>query len=171
MKTLQTFSMIISSGVQVEDSISFILSDPKNICSEISKIEFGDKKSVTIIQQQLGKNVNQFLEQVEDEYIRLNVDILGLLPNELAFRILFMMDHKSIIRSMRICKKWNELISNQVFWKCMSYRKGWGLVFLPKEKYFDWRAFYKQMDAASHINLTPIKVAYAKELIGCEGLQ
>lgn len=171
MKTLGAFSMIIQPGTVPDNILSYILSDPRHISSQVSQISLGDERTLDIIQRELGNDVNHFLEQVEDEYIRLYVDILGLLPPELSFRILFMLDHKSLVRAMQTCKKWYTLINSPVFWKSMSYSNGWGLVFLPKEKAFDWKDFYQQMAVASKVDFSGIKSAYLKDLGGFEGLQ
>jgi hypothetical protein len=163
--------MISNSGAQEVNALSYILSDPCKVCKQVSRIELGDETTFKIIEQQLGRDVCQFIDKVEDEYTRLVVDILGMLPTELSFRILFFLDHKSLAISMQICRKWYNLINNQVFWKCMSYINGWGLVFLPKEKSFDWKEFYQSMAFGSKIDFVAMKTAYFKELEGHEGLQ
>jgi hypothetical protein len=170
-KALHTFSMVINNGTPINNMSLYVLSDSERFCAKVSKIELGHEQTASIIQQQLGGDVNQFLEQVEDEYIRLYVDILGALPSELSFRILFMLDHKSLVIAMQVCKKWYSLIHDQVFWKCLCYLNGWGLVFHPKEKSFDWRDFYQKMVVCSRIDFSVLKTAYFKDLEGIEGLQ
>jgi hypothetical protein len=171
IKALKTFTMIINNGTPMNNLSLYVLSDAEQFRVKVSKIELGDERTVSIIRQQLGLDVNQFLEQVEDEYIRLYVDILGILPSELSFRILFMLDHKSLVTAMQACKKWYNLIHNQVFWKCLSYLSGWGLVFHSKEKSFDWRDFYQKMVVRSRIDFSSLKTAYFKDLEGVDGLQ
>ena len=163
--------MIIGSTTHVQNPLAFILSDPKKMCEEISKIEFGDERASAIIKNELGHDLEQFVRQVENEYLCLYVDILGCLPFELTMRVLCYLDYKVLVRAMQTCKKWNNMINNQLFWKYMAYRKGWGLVFLPKDRNFDWRGFYQQMVVAFHLDFTPIKAAYLKELMEYEGLQ
>ena len=74
-----------------------------------------------------------FLSQLLQSKSKLN--FMSLLPLEITEKLLFYLDHNSLLKASMVCKQWKQVCENDLIWKhlCLQhiekkcYKCGWGL--------------------------------------------
>lgn len=72
----------------------------------------------------------------------LRMDIISLLPDEIAFKIFYYLDAKALCRAAQVCKNWKRLADDDLIWHRMCEQHidkkctkcGWGLPLLQKKR-------------------------------------
>lgn len=68
----------------------------------------------------------------------LKVDIVGVLPTELALQVLSFLPVASLFQASVVSHRWHALCDAQVVWKSLCEERGWRWKYTPQQQTMDW---------------------------------
>src|ERR1700733_957429 len=68
----------------------------------------------------------------------LKMDIVGVLPTELALQVLSFLPITSLFQASVVSHRWHALCDAQVVWKSLCEERGWRWKYTPQQQTTDW---------------------------------
>ena len=167
-KSLRTACALI--GENGDTPLEFIRQNPSKFCKRLSNVKLGDESNCKIVQSIIGDVAERIEPLIIQEYSRIYIDILGLLPLQIIFRILVKLDDKALGIIPIVSRQWTQILTPNQLWKLLCHHRGWGIIFTPP-KVFEWRKFYRRMSFTCRRRLGAYQQSYDKEIHGIMGLK